>query len=577
MLLVGLALAWLAAPAGVAAEETSLAALVPHTAGLTIELADLAPAADRFLDGPLGRRWKAYGPLDRWWRQNQDQATRMVADVGRYLQVSPEAVWRDVLGHRALLAVWPPRVEGTAAPVDKPRPPASALLLLRSQNAATLNQLVDGFCAAQTRFEQVQWQRLRHGDIEYRQGQGANQGPDLYVAVAGNVAVVSDTAGVLQDALDLLQGRQGKQRSLAGQAGYQQALAALPGEVNLRLFVQPKVWDAALAADAAAATGQERVEKERFLALWREAQGLCVVAQWGTKVSLQALAQFDSSGWPEAARTVWQAAQGPAQFAARIPADSMVAFAARLDLPAVLQVLQRASGEERPAAWAWTRAVFSVLGSEWGGYHRWNPAHAAEAVPADWVLAAALREKWEGGSGGATPSEFLQEALPGLLQLLAANQPELQVRSAATPDARHGVWLLERPGRLGALDRVAIAVAEGHLWCGSSLATMERALAEEPAALANDSAWNSLLPGQLSAPSGFLYVNAARSRDYIETHLESFAAAVAAARGIDADQPRRGLGQLQQFLELFDRALLATRFERDSARLSVTIEADEAR
>src|SRR5690606_12136807 len=124
-----------------------------------------APAAEAFVTGPLGERLRRFPPMKRWWDQNRAGTLRMIDDVGRYLQVPPREIWNDVLGRRVLLAAWPPEIDpqqvaladdDEAADTPPHRQPHT-LLILRSKRADTLARLVEGFCAAQQRFEQVQW------------------------------------------------------------------------------------------------------------------------------------------------------------------------------------------------------------------------------------------------------------------------------------------------------------------------------------------------------------------------------------------------------------------------------------
>ncbi len=594
----------LAGPAVAWAAEPPLAAWVPASAGLTIEVTGAAPAARQFLGSPLGRRWLAFPPVARWWGENREQTGRVVTEIGRYLGVAPADVWRDVLGHQALLAVWPPRHDAESPPgnndgppdtAHRSRPPASTLLLLRSHNAATLRQLVEGFCNAQERSDQVAWQVLKHGEIEFRHGSGG-KGSDLYVALLDNTAAVSDTRQVLETVLDLQSASQRAATSIADLPEYQAATAALPSSATVRLFVQAKVWTAALAADAARAEGQSRQEKEQFLALWRGVQSVNLVAQLGETISVQTLAQFNSEAWPSHIQELWQAVQGEATFANHMPADCLVAFAGRLDLPALLDTLQRHresdANPDSKLGWQWAKTFLSVLGSEWGGYHASVPASAPTRVPlappvpnqestaapqeplTRWVLATQLRDHWEGATPESpTPAAFLQSALPGMLQLLAANQPSVKIR-VEQPTTALDVWVLRHPRWFGSLGQIAVTVADGCLWTGSSAETLGHALRVSPPTLALSESFKALLPEQLPNPSGFFYVNAAAARGYIETHGEALATSVAASRGIDAEHPRRGLEQLHALLQLFDRGLIATQCTRDAARLSLTIAAD---
>lgn len=570
-----------AGSAGVSASEAavdpdSLAWLVPADAGLVVEVKNLAPAAEAFLTGPLGQRWQQFPPLRRWWEQNREGALRMIDDVGRYLQVPPRDIWYDVFGHRVLLAAWPPQIaakdndapaaEDTEGQTPRPQHP-DALLILRAKQADTLARLVEGFCSAQQRFEQVQWTELSYNGVAIKRG-ASQRRPDLYVALLGDTALVSDTRRVIEAAINLASGRTRREQSLAATAAYRRAAAALPQAFTAWLFIPAPAWNDALAADAATSSGRAQQEKQQFLALWQGLNSLNVTVQLDRQIVVQGLVQLDGTRWPKPVQTVWDAVSGPTALARQMPAESLVAVAGKLDTAMVVDGIVGQSGQRQPEGWRLVRNCLAVLAGDFGGY----VIDGQGDLPVDWVLAASVLPRWKDVTAAGTPGEFLQVALGELLGLASLQRPELTVQYE--PAGQHTLLVLKYAPAAEPTRQVALAVAKDWLWASSSPPAMEHALADGGERLADAAAFAGSFPKELPAPSGFFYVNAARSRALLEARGEQLARAIAEARHQDVNRVSRGLRQLHAVLELFDRALVATQITADAARLAVTVAAD---
>lgn len=559
-----------------AVDQDSLAWLVPADAGLVVEVANLAPAAEAFLSGPLGERWQQFPPLRRWWEQNREGTLRMIDDVGRYLQVPPRDIWHDVLGHRVLLAAWPPQMtpgeaaeapaEGEVAAAPRPTQHPNTLLILRSKQAATLARLVDGFCAAQQRTEQVEWTELTYGDVVIKRG-ASKQRPDLYVALLDDTAVVSDTRRVVEAAIDLATGRTSRDESLAATAAYRQAAAALPQAVTAWLFIPAPAWNDALAADAAHSTGRVQQEKQQFLALWQGLDSLNVTVQLDRQIAVQALAQFDRTRWPQPIQTLWNAISGPTALPERMPASCLVAIAGKLDLAAVVDAVVGQPGKQ-PDGWRLVRNGLAMLTGDFGGYL----IEGQGELPADWVVAAAVLPQWKDASAAGTPGEFLQVALEEMLGLASLQRPELTVQRGTF--GQHTLLVLKHAPEAGPARQIALAVADHWLWAASSPQAVEGALATGSERLASEPGFASTLPKELSTPTGFVFVNAARCRAFLDARGDRLAKVIAEARHQDVDRVSRGLRQLHAVLELCDRAVVATQFTANTARLAITVTAD---
>lgn len=560
--------------------QESLAWLVPPDAALVVEATHLASAAQRFHASRLGQRWRSFPPIERWWEQNREHALRMADEVGRYLQVPPHDIWRDVLGHRVLLAAWPPRIdeddsENTARkPADdsdrppRHRPPASTLLILQSPQPETLARLVEGFCTAQERTEHVVWTSLEYGGAVIRCGE-SERGQDLYVVRIDDTAVVSDTRRVVEAVVDLRTGRTGREQSLAATAAYREAAAELPHDVAVRLFIPAPAWTASLAADAARSTGRAQQEKRQFLALWQGMQFLSLTLQLDERFAVQALARFDRSRWPEPARSLWSAITGPTPLAQEMPSDCMLAVAGRIDLALIAEALGTQTSEpQRFEGWQLVRNALAVLGGDFGLYLVEDQGQS----PAVWVATASILPRWKDPSAASTPGEFLQVGLEQLLGIVASQQPELSVQRQVSDG--HTLLVVEHAPALGPVRQVALAVTGERVWAATSAAAIDAALATGVEQLAAAKVFSDALPEELSPPSGFLFLNAAKCRALLDERRDELVASLSQARQTDAQRVGRGLQQLYAVLELCDHALAATQFTEGSARLAITISAD---
>lgn len=556
-------------------DEDSLAWLVPADAALVVEVTDLAPAAEAFVNGPLGERLRRFPPMKRWWDQNRAGTLRMIDDVGRYLQVPPREIWNDVLGRRVLLAAWPPEIdpqqvaladEEEAADTPPHRQPHT-LLILRSKRADTLARLVEGFCAAQQRFEQVQWTDQKYRGVVIKHGESKHR-PDVYVALIDDTAVVGDTRRVVEAALDLSAGRTSRNESLAATAAYREAAAALPGDKTAWLFIPAPAWNAALAADAANSSGRAQEEKQQFLALWRGLESLSVTLRLDQQIAVQALAKFDQSRWPQPVQTLWNAVSGPTALADQMPADCLAAFAGKIDLAQLLDAVAGQPGQRQPEGWRLVRNCLAMLAGDFGGCL----VEGQGELPADWVLAASVVPQWKDASAASTPSEFLEVAIEELLRLAALQRPELSVQRDVV--GQRTLLVVKHVPTAGPVRHVALAVANNWLWASSSPAAVESGLADDRERLTESAVFTSALPAELTAPSSFIFVNAARCRTLLADRGDQLASAIAAARHTDEQRVSRGLRQLHAVLELCDRALVATQLTDRTARLAVTVAAD---
>ena len=556
-------------------DEESLAWLVPADAALVVEVTNLAPAAEAFLSGPLGERWQRFPPIQRWWDQNREGTLRMIEEVGRYLQVSPRDIWHDVLGHRVLLAAWPPKVaaeqpapdDDEAADTPPPHRQPHTLLILRAKQADTLARLVEGFCAAQQRFEQVQWSQQQYHGVVIKHGESQHR-PDVYVALIDDTAVVGDTQRVVEAAIDLSAGRTSREESLAATAAYREAATALPQDKTAWLFIPAPAWNAALAADAANSTGRAQEEKQQFLALWQGLESLSLTLRLDQQIAVQALARFDQTRWPQPVQTLWNALSGPTALAEQMPADCLAAVAGQLDLALLLDAVAGQGSQRQPEGWRLVRNCLAVLAGDFGGYL----IQGQGELPADWVLTASVLPQWKDASAASTPGEFLQVALDELLRVAALQRPELSVQRDEV--GQRTLLVVKHVPTTGPVRQVALAVAGDWLWASSSPAAVESALAGGRERLAASAAFTAALPAELSAPSGFIFVNAARCRALLAARGDQLATAIAAARHTDQQRVSRGLRQLHAVLELCDRALVATQLTDRTARLAVTVAAD---
>jgi hypothetical protein len=312
--------------------ESPLASLVSADVGLVIEVRRLAEHVDAFGAGPNCRRVSHYPPFEKWAHENGQFWNVISAEVVRRLGAAPVDIVTKLLGTEVLFAVWPP---------DDATGQGDALLLVRAADEPLLQTVLDRLVAVHR--ESGQWKgehllaqagrKFVMHEIETRHDQ-----PRLFLAVSGLLGVVSTNQRLVGEALAGAAGPNARHGTLADLPAYRAAAARLAGESVARLFVNPRAWDAPLAADLRKKQpGSDDARTQAVVVeTWKATQYLAASIEVDSRLSLEGFVKWDRGALPDAVREATDSVKGPAEFLNRVPADAMVTLVGRVDVGRLL-------------------------------------------------------------------------------------------------------------------------------------------------------------------------------------------------------------------------------------------------
>lgn len=576
------------------AASTTLTSLVPADAGLCLVANDLAPHADRVLAGPLKSRWQAFPPWVQWSATNRPALEQLSAEVGRQLGVAPKDVWREIFGHRAVLAAWP---KTDAAQVDGP-----GLLLVEARDSALLLRLIDGLCEAQLRAgEVVDTRDVTHAGVDYRDRTIRRGGVDshVYLAVLGPIGVLSSDESLLKRVLDLHAVPPQSRRGLAELPLYRQALEQVDASAPLTLFVNSRRWDETVAAGQSEGEESDKSGSRAIVDLWRSSRHWSFSLRLAPRPTLLASVQFDPLAETDPLGQTLASVAGPASFAQRVPANCLAAAAGSFEIGRMVQLwrgaavaagprsstgptLPVAPGQRRGMAgvlnivWNLLDDIFQGLGPSLGGYIAASDEPDRE-IPADIVAGIGIQSRL--AKATSKPSYDLAAGLRSLVEFAVAlddrpaNEPGPRVRT--TDD---GSNISEITGLSGLPPgwQPTFAVTQGLLLAGTSRRALEvcaKLSAED--SLAARLAKSAILSPGVNDPSHLVYFNLAATRGWLAAHRGTLAALVAAANKAEPAQIDRGLNQLQVVLSLADSLVLAAKVRTTGVAVCIVLVADD--
>ena len=569
------------------AKTPSLARLVPADAGLCLSADDLALHVERLRGGSMFARWQAFPPFQKWSEKNRPPIEGTVAEIGRQLDVRPEDVWRKIFGHRTLLAVWPSDADDGR---DGP-----GLLLVESQDAALLSQLVEGLCEAQARAGEVVEAHIRsHAGASYharviRRGGGET---NLYLASLGTVGVLTSHEHLMRRVLELKAAQEPPNDSLAMHSGFQQAFERLDPDAPLKLFVNARAWDRVIAKGAEA--GQGSRQQRSIEQLWKVSPYWAFSLSVHPRLTLVGIAGFEELPSGNPWREGLVSMSGAARFSQHVPADCLAAVASTVQVGRLLRSAAQASeaggDDDSPKppekkrrelavlslVWNLLDQTFHGLGPNFGGYVA-AAEPEEESLPLDIVLGLEVdRHAAVDAPQHRNPAQALESLLGVAMGLHKQQHPESEVGVETDNAEGLKIWKLSDWETMPRGWQAAFTISRGFLLAGTSPAAVRHsATIESDSSLGGQPSLAALLEPQLREPGHLVYVNMAATRRWLMDHRDGLQSRLAEAKKTDTDQVARGLDRLLSVLNLADAFVLAAKIDSNGLSLQVSLSVDE--
>jgi len=562
----------------------TLAALVPDDVGLCVEIDGLATRAQVLVDSPFYDWLQSVPPMAGWTSTDARRIEAMARALAPQLGLDADQFWSDLFGREVLFGVWP---TGTGE-----RQQATGLLLTRAQSAERLQQFFAVLCDASRMADVERVVERSHEGRPYflritRRPQGEQR---AYLASVGDIGVLTTSEAAVQRVLKLAATR-ATRGSLAQSPVYSHALTQVAPRPMMRAFVNPRNWDQLIRMSIAEKSDEPVANVPRLIEdIWRATDGWMSSIDLDSSLRMESYMAIDRARLPEEAKNLVESLTGPGRFLERVPDDSVVALAGRLDLMQLNRAMELSEGvapakdEEAESGTARSPGmglfdhVLVDVGPNLCAFVRRTPKGPDGEMDVDWTMSletrANLREE-----PGSNRNGTLQAALKAGLQLLV-DLDNAQREGDVLPSERATLEMSDVDGlRVGTLRRMrtlpvgesaSFCLAGGSLSLGSSAADVRDVATKGPASpLAQAKGFQELLSPRWNDPSQALYVDCRALDDLMRTHGEEVSAAVAVLQGRNPASVWLDLRRLYELVQASERLLLAGKVDEEGIRISL--------
>lgn len=334
------------------ADRDQLLRLVPADVGLCLVVQDLRGQAERLGKAPWFQDL-LQTPLSKALAQSPEfqRLIRFEADFKKTLGFDFAQLQADILGNVVVFAYRP-------APAGKPDE-EQGLFLLRAHDAGKLRQLIDRLNALQKDLGEIkELASLDHQGVTYhrrvdRQGTHFyfNQGPFL---------AYTNSEGLLRQLIEQSRnpGVDSANSTLIRQlqkAGADKALACL--------WLNPRTYEGEM-QNKARGKGPEALVLRTLLTYWQAMDAVVVTLKLDPLLEAAVTLQVRSADFPEAGRKLLLEPAEPAEIWKRLPVNSLVSLAGRVDALAWMNLLEQfvQPGQGPPMADSIRKSLGAALG-----------------------------------------------------------------------------------------------------------------------------------------------------------------------------------------------------------------------
>jgi hypothetical protein len=557
------------APAALA--ESLLVPLVPADAGLCVEFDNVGQQAADLLEGELFRRLGQFPPLARWHADLEVNLPRMARQVERQLGLPSAELRRRLLTGESLVAVWP---------MTEAAGPSPVLLMFQTEDAGQLRQALDAVCDAQDRAGVVVGSRtFSHAGTDYRVRSIRQNTTTTMVCLAQieRIGILASDEKIVREVLDRHAAGAVSAGGLADLPVYRESMARLSPRARMRAFVNPRVWDDAVDRRLFAhGVRPDSNQLDRPLrAAWRATRYWVASFDSLPRPTAESFLAFDPAALPARLRELLSSASGHARFAERLPADSLIAAAACIDLNRLAAALRPAAVDAPSGGLGDVLSLANLLAQSLGGL---GPEWGASLVPAAgtvdefpfaWTAGVAAAPSRRADGGGLTPEER-QAGLRSALTLALPRDvdPPPTLRTIELQDRSVFAW--PRPNGQGEV--FASFNSSGTvLWAASSADLLSRNDADPPErTLAQRPEFAELLPPRIATPSLVLFADGAALRRLVSRNRAALVRSLTDDKGVTTIRAERGVSQFLSLTRLADACLVAASIDESGISVSVS-------
>jgi len=572
-------------------ESASLLRLVPDDVGLSIEIHRPLEAIDRLERSPLARRLRFLGPLNTWQSQYAPRLEAIGKFLGQRLSMDPRHLGNQLLGDHLVIAVWQDLREEEKSRERSAAPFGRGMILFQARDAELLEMaaaVLRGMGPSRPDGDGVQ--QRRHADVEYsvRTLRNGPHRAEICMATIGTIAIVTSDESLMRRSLDLHAGRPGA-GSLADSDDYQNAARRWSPQTTVKVFLEPRHWDDEVLEEVTRTIDEATQLNDELAAevtadLWGASRYWCFSAKLSEPFVVDAYLSIDRSKLSEAGAVVLQSMTGEAEFARRVPASAVLAFAGRIDIKQMASLLFSAGEEEdeprienlRTAAQADLLGldlfdeVLTLMGPDTGSFL----IPAKSGGPPNWAMGVRTRSR-----DADDPRPGVQEALDnGLRQAMTAavaeaakrgTQGRVEISEVGTTRFTELVGLDTSEWRLPEV----YAFQDDYFYVGDAPETILQSIElSTEQSLAESAQVKRLLSPLVDAPSQLLYVDSAGLRRLLDGKPEALIRIFTTLQPVDPAALRSNLTALVPLIGLADRLVVAAQVDNEGVALSFGLE-----
>jgi hypothetical protein len=550
--------------AALAAEpQADLLRFVPSDVGFCVVLNDLRGHSDALTNSPFVAGLEK-SPAAKTIAHSVEIAR--LAGVEKHFQevLGPEwpKVLDDVFGDMVVYAYRP-------GPPDKPSA-EQGLFLLRARNEKSLVSLIDRINDLQTKSKEISGlEKKTHRGVTYLRRLESDEKSNYYL-LRGPVLVLTGQEAMLKQAIDL---DLDTPRSAEPAAAEQLRLLGVEKSF-IALWVNPRAFDAHLAARAASAATPDEVARHKAVhSFWAALDAVALAFDLDRDVGVTLTLRGDPAKTAAAWRRVMTQAARASDLWRAFPEDALFAAAGRVDCAALYEVTTALLPDE--GRQAVTTAMERISNTAFGGRDLLKeilPAVGPDvgvcvvAPPSEakgWFPLAVAALRINAGADAAQPVDVdVLAAMDALARLFVFDSNQKRADHPFVLKKANGVRFVAADGVLPPGVRPSFGLNDGFLLAGSS----PEALAVVRDGLRGSAATVS------DAPTPIVRVSLKSWRRFLKERREPLTHALAEKNGITVEAAGREIDGILFVLGFADRIDLScrSRAERASLTLSVT-------
>ncbi len=548
------------------ADEPSLTELVGADVGLSIEvhglkqnLSDL-PNAEwfrRLTQLPFVQKWQQGPEFAKWQAGKTSLETMIGQPLDRFAA--------ELLGESMLVAF---------VPSESGKP--DAVLLSRAERDDSWDRALK------------LWDQLEPHDVQKlsasgnsfqrrrKKAGGKTTGPEFFTAQLGRTLAISESEGQIRSVLARAEAKSSGSRTatLANLPQYRQAMESVPAASSIRVFVNPRMWDAEFR--------RAKPSEAWVAALWQRLEWLSLGVELRDGITFHAVVHHQTGEISDVWQRVVQAAQEKSDLAARLPANALLAGELRFD-PQLLSWLRTLDQSEKSQS-DWQRFanvsrgllgrdlfadVLPHFRPQLGGAIVPSETLKEQAAPVNgllaWEFSAPQNADLIEGQPGLR--ESLDGAMLVLMNLMAVSHNSRDLESAAVPRRiQTGETMLRwleglnpyRPAYGLSANQLLVAT-DPQLITSLWQATPARSLSSEPLFSAVRSRYFADQPQ-------WMFANCSAAKRFVTDNHQPLSRQLAYWRKIDESVAGRHLDRLVEILTPFDAVFSAVKLSEGEVR-----------